>query len=226
MVEIPAAPLWSRPFFCATTMQVSLDFFDNDYIEAVTLCGRIAGEDNELREFVPEKASPIEICKQSVRGPVCFRLLVNRQSKPDGTHFHIDTAMEASFDTPLARCSKEEEFDRLWSIVAGRDVNYFAKGRFIVPRAVLKKNSVVNLLLGISVSASSDEACLNGSSYKLKTGPVRELQWRLCERDGEEHLAVKVTSDVLGPIEDDILVDAYEPMAAVFKALVLEEGLN
>lgn len=207
-------------------MQVSLEFFDSDHIEAVTICGRIADEKKELREFVPDKASPIQICKQSARGPVWLRLIVNGQSNPDGIHFHIDTATEASFDTPPESPGNEEEVDRLWSIVAGRDVKYYAKGRFIVPRVVLKKNSVANLLLGISVGSASDEACLSGSTYKLKSGQVRELQWTLCERAGEEHLAVKVTSDFLAAIEDNILVGAYGPMAAVFKALVLEEGVK
>ena len=210
-------------------MRISLSPFDNEYLEALAICGTIRGGDLEtLISLLPEKPNPLVTVRHSSRGPVCFRLIVNKATKvKGGVHFHVDTATDGSFDGDKPMTSgSEDQIDRLFEAAAGHPIDFCSQSRFVAPRHLLRKHSVVNLLLGVSVGQSGGEASLDGAEYKIKSGPIDRLQWRLLERDGVEFVKSRATSESSGVIDSDILANVYEPMWGMFRALILEDGVQ
>jgi hypothetical protein len=207
-------------------MRMSLSLFDKEYVEALAICGAIRGDEAEsLRPLVPKEPKRLQCCQQSAQGPVWMRLIVNWSAKMKGVHFHIDTATEASFDDePPTDGGDEDEINRLFDVTSGRAIDFYANTRFVVPRKALKKNSVVNLLLGVSVGPHG-EVSLDGVEYKIASGPVDRLQWRLFERDEAAFVKATAIADSSGIVGSDLLGTVYEPMASVFRALIMEEGV-
>ena len=177
-------------------MRIHLSIFDEPCLDALSVCGKITPEEaGTLRELVGEDSTPLQDCEDSGGGPIWLQLISNWQKDPDGIHFHIDAARESSFGgkLPKRRDSVERIYDR-FRIFAGKKMDFYVKARFVVERSELKKDSVINLLLGISVGPVDAEASLSGSTYKMKSGPVTGVRWNLGKRDGKEAVFAEVRS--------------------------------
>ncbi|MEX2139407.1 MAG: hypothetical protein WD894_09105 [Pirellulales bacterium] len=209
-------------------MRLDLSLFSDRYLESFTLCSLAKPADAKHLSFVSEDQTAFLSRQDGPSEPIWFRLFSNLQKDPDGVHFHINAAKASFFpdgpppDSELNPAEFEEYLERF----RGTNVNATVRTRFEVPRPNLRKESVINVLMTVTVGPPNVEAGLTGSRYELREGPVKEVRWALSEVDGHESIEVSIHSRQRVAVDEGVMTTLFGPIQTAFRSLILEEGVD
>jgi len=207
-------------------MRLDLSILADRRIEYVGACGVIQSPQT-LGVEVTEDQKCFHVFEETEFGPVWLRLLTNTQSRPEGIHFHLDFARESYFDdgTPSRDNSGGNDFYDHLEHFRDQRIDFVSRPRFVLPRPELRKDSVINLLLSISVGPDESGARLSGSKYSLNSGSVSEMTWHLRKRDSQEFIVANLKAYESVELDEMVLPTILGPSSQVFRTLILEEGV-
>ena len=208
-------------------MQINLSVFADRYLESIRACGFICPENADGLD-IADSSIRLEARVESAHDPIWLRLVVNRQDDAVGLHFHVDAVRESAFDDELPTDVVSEcELSRHLDVFRNKKIEFFPVCRFAVARAELRRQSVINLLAEVSVGPKDFEAAMIGATYDILSGPVDEVRWNISRGDdSEEMVFARISSESAVLLSEDLLATMASPAQSVFRAVILEEGVE
>lgn len=157
-------------------------------------------------------------------GGYTLRLVVNRQTNPDGLHVHLDAARNADrFEvSPEINATVEHIADRIDQL-SNNEIGILGQVDFEFPKTELPPQSAISLLLGIRVGPKGSDVRLSGSSYRAAEGPIQCIEWTLKDRDRLESIEVKVLSRFTFQMRDQVYSQLVAQSTNAFERFILEK---
>jgi len=192
------------------------------YLVSLTACGRI-----KAKQFGGASKSKVESVdlERMIRG-TWLRLAASQASNGKDVHFHVDAAISSGFRKggPPSTNDSVKALGNLFVQFANKKIEVVATGRFMVPLAKLKSDSVISVLTRIRVGHDSLAGRLAGSYYDVDAPPILRLVWtRIESDDGDDFISAEVESISEVAIDDGYLDTLVKPLHDAFRTLVLEE---
>lgn len=209
-------------------MPIDVNTFSDSRLEFVTACGCVHSPEADAMQHVVPHEPRVFVGHYDHNGRLWVHLIINRQANPPGIHFHLDFARDNYFRGKLPKEAEVDNagLDQAFAEFSGRQARFNVTCGFAVPRQSLRKESVINLLLSVSVGPKDADAQLTSSAYRFSAGPLLDLKWSLVERNHEEVVTAKIRSTGQAAIGDGFLNELILVPQEAFRNLVLEEGVN
>jgi hypothetical protein len=203
-----------------------VSLFSDPYLESITACGILREPDDDLKAKVGNQQLCVHAKYATNAGTdVWLRFICNWQDSPPGIHVHIDASRKPYQNQPRDESSNGQFIEAL-STFANHDVAFNLYSRFSVERSKLKKESVINLLLNVSVGPPNSEARLTGAKFSLAAGAVDELRWEARKKNEEDVVRAYADSNSTTKVTSDLFAAVFPPLKTAFYTLILEEGVE
>jgi len=193
-------------------MPIHLPDYDDDALEAFSVCARVEVDEGSL----PESQTTFE---SRIDGANAYwmRTMIDPQDEPRGIHFHMDSLRESCWepDEIPEHSAPVEQTASNFDAYLGRVVLAKIQARFSITVARVTRRDWIFSFLHVATEDHSPIR-LTGVRFSLQSSQIDEVEWRLVDRDGQEFLVAEFSGSTTLKLHPAFLNEALAPMQEMF----------
>jgi hypothetical protein len=206
-------------------MKIRFPVSGGKYLESVTACGRVSAK--EFSKGKKPSTDRVSVqCLTTGKAPKWFRMAVSPASNEKDAHFHIDASKVSRFGkSDPVKGDSPRVLDELWDQFLNKKIKVITTAKYALPLKKLKPDSVIGVLLGVSVGVENLTGTLTGAHYEVYAEPIVSVTWTLVDGEGGEGgvIVAEIESFSETTIVDGYLDSLMNPIRDAFNTLILEQ---